>query len=209
VSRLPQLEAQLVDAAARRRRARAPWRGRLAVAVAAAACVAGVLVLLGRDDGARPSHLPAGVPSVPAATLALARALAAAPAPAQGVRVAHARLAALASELESRMPYPPGLRDRFDWAATPSDPSAAGAINYRAEVQRMVEYRAYCLWLRYWVSAQGDAGALRAADAVLDLVSRWPTQRGDAHAAKIAAAARAGDVGAVKWELELNCHGVG
>ena len=44
-----------------------------------------------------------------------------------------------------------------------------GSINYRTEVESMVQYRASCLWVRFWVSMYdaGNAGALAAATTVL------------------------------------------
>jgi hypothetical protein len=209
VSRLPQLEAQLVAAAAaqqRRRRAPAPWRGRVAALAAAAACAAAVLLLAAtRQEAPRPAA--GGVRPVPAETIERSHALAASAPPAHDP-VSHAQLPAVAAELQARTPYPPGMHDDFDWSATPADPRSPTSINFLPETQRLVEYRSYCLWLRYWVSAQGDIEAVNGADAVLADVPQWPTQRGDSRAGTVVAAAARGDVATVVGELQLNCRGV-
>jgi hypothetical protein len=76
-------------------------------------------------------------------------------------------------------------------------------------VQRLVEYRAYCLWLRYWLSAQGQEAEVRSAAAVIADVPHWPTQRrSDDYARGIIAAAARGDVLPVQREVDINCRGV-
>jgi hypothetical protein len=204
MSRLPQLEAQLVAAAATHRAA-SPWRGRIAALAAAATCAAAVLTLTARHS---PAPAVPAEPTVPPATLALSQALVAAPEPERNVFVAHAELPAVAAALMARTPYPPGLRDGFDWAATPRDPHDMSSINYRDEVQRLVEYRSYCLWLRFWIRSQDVPDALAGADTVLAQVPQWPTQRTDDYARKIARAAQVGDAATIQHELDLNCRGV-
>src|SRR5262245_30179300 len=109
MTRLPQLEAQLVAAAATRPpRAKRPlvFAGG---ALVAAACVAALLLLV---PGSKPRERPAHVAeTVPAATLVKARALAASPLPADGA-VPDSRLAATARQTMAGIPYPPGVRDR-------------------------------------------------------------------------------------------------
>lgn len=208
MSRLPQLEAQLVAAAAGRPRPR-DWRPRIAIGLVAAACAAVALLTV----APRREEAPAGegVAPVPAQTLERSRALAAAPEPERNLReeIPHAGLAGVAATLQARTPYPPGMRDDFDWAATPADPQSMGSINFIADAQSLVEYRAYCLWLRYWVSAQGSPDALGGANAVLADIPSWPTRRAsDGYIERVIAAARRGDAAPVRHEIALNCAGV-
>jgi hypothetical protein len=207
VSRLPQLEAQLVTAAARRPRPRAPRR--IAIGLAAAACAAAlVLQFAPRREDQVPATAP---PGVPAQTLALSHALTAAPAPSRDARhpIPHLELPAVAAALEARTPYPPGVRDGFDWAATPADPQSMASIDFHADVQSLVEYRSYCLWLKYWLAGEDTAGAA----AVIADVPRWPTRRQtDPYElevqARIQAAVRDGDVAPIQREVALNCRGL-
>jgi hypothetical protein len=200
VSRLPLLEAQLVDAAARRRRRRAPRR--IALGLAAAACAAGALIALAPlHDPDEP--VPVGR-RVPAQTLALSRELTRMPRPPghPGGRIPHGRLASVASEIAARTPYPPGMRDAFDWASTTD-------VRYRVDVQRLVEYRAYCVWLKFWLTGSDRA----AATVVIGEIPRWPTQReSDRHESAfqrgIVDAARAGDTARIAREVDTNCRGV-
>jgi hypothetical protein len=212
VSRLPMLEAQLVAAAAGQRpRARARARGprRIAIGLVAVAAAAAALLLFVPRREQAPATPP--VEGVPAATLVLSHALTTAPKPPRAPhgRVRHEALPAVAAGIEARTPYPPGMRDHFDWAATPADPSAMSSINFRADVQALVEYRAYCLWLKYWLSGADMAGA---ASVIADIPS-WPTRRQtDAYELRvqgaIQTAVRTGDAAPVRREVELNCRGV-
>ena len=116
-------------------------------------------MLVALPGGAEPARARGRPPAaVPARTLVLSHALTLAPDPNAGhaTPVAHAELAAVAADLRRDIPYPPGLEDRFDWAATPPGPYDMASINHREEVQMLLEFRAGCLWLRYWLSA--DAG---------------------------------------------------
>ena len=159
MSTFPDLEAALEAAAHRhygRRRRRLSWRA-LAPAVAVAAAAAAMLVALPArtEPPARDGRPRDGAG---AHARALPRARRSRPTRNAGSRtpVAHAELAAVAADLRREIPYPPGLEDRFDWAATPPGPYDMASINHREEVQMLLEFRAGCLWLRYWLAA--DAG---------------------------------------------------
>jgi hypothetical protein len=147
----------------------------------------------GREAVATPS---------PPDPVALSHALTAAPDPV-GSRVGHADLPAVAAGFASQTPYPPGASDDFDWSATPSDPRDMAAIDDRAEVQFLVEYRAQCRWLRSWLATRSDV-----ALAVLRDVPRWPALRQDADGQlqADADAAAAGDVAAIQRQVDVNCR---
>jgi hypothetical protein len=192
MSRLPQLEAQLVAAAGgRRSRARRPLligAGALAVA----ACVIAALLLAPASEPQRRER-PVTVPeTVPAATLVEARALAEKPL-ARSVKIPDDRLPAEAKRFIAQTPYPPGMSDDHDWA------KVKRTINTAVDLQVSVEYRAYCMWLNYWVTGADRAGA----SAVLEQVPRWPTQRQKDHHLtywqnKILTQMRKGDVAAMR-----------
>ena len=211
MSTFPDLEAALEAAAHRhygRRRRRLSWRA-LAPAVAVAAAAVAILVALpSRTEPPARAVEPA---TVPEHTLVLSHALALAPDPERGVRtpVAHGELAAVAADLRRDIPYPPGLEDSFDWAKTPPGPSDMASINYREEVQMLVEFRAGCLWLRYWLGA--DPAGRAAAATVLADVPKWPYRRlaGDGSLwPGIAAAAARGDAAALEEAQRGDCVGV-
>ena len=175
---LPALEEALDEAAhrhygTRRRRSLRPLLPVLAIAACAGVAV---LALPGRTD--RPVQEPQ--PPVPAATLSLSRALAQAP-DLRDLRtsapvIAHLDLPAVADAFEDATPYPPGRRDTFDWRSTAAGPRDMRSINFAREVRSLVEWRAACIWLRYWLD--GDAAARQAANVVLGDVPSWPTLRG-------------------------------
>ena len=203
MSRLPQLEAQLVAAAARQRRPRPAIGLRVASgALAAAACVVVALLLL--TPGAKPREQPVQAPeTVPASTLVQARALAEM-SPPRNTFVRDAMVLPVAQRVMAHTPYPPGMSDHFDWAAH------TYSLNHAAEVQSLVEYRSYCLWLKYWLTGADRAGAA----AVLAQVPRWPTQRQtdkyeSAFQREIQTAVQGGDVARVRREAEMNCQRVG
>jgi hypothetical protein len=165
MTRLPQLEAQLVAAAAR---PRAKRRMRLAgaAALALAACVAAALLLAPRSEPQRRDR-PVAVPqTVPAAALVKARALAKAPLP-RPAKPQPGRLNAQARRMMARTPYPPGMTDHYNWDKRP------WAYPTTLALQGSVERHAYCLWMIYWVGGADRAGAA----AVLEQSLHWPTQR--------------------------------
>jgi hypothetical protein len=204
MSTLPALEAALDEAAhrhygARRRRS---WRPpALASAVGAAALL---LVLPGRTGV--PAQTPS--PPVPAETLALSKALTQAP-DMPGFRIdapviAHADLPAVADGFEDETPYPPGLRDRFDWLSTAPGPHDMASVNYARDVRSLVEWRAACIWLRYWL----DSGAAQrqAAGSVLGDVPAWPALRGHpGNWAEVPAQAARADVAALTLQYRYDC----
>jgi hypothetical protein len=212
MSTFEELEAALEAAAQRhygRRRSRVP---RFAGSSLAVACVA-VVVVLAATPAPEDPVAGVGVPpvTVPASTLAVSHALTLAPR-ATDVRVPHASLAAVAREVSRAVPYPPGMADTFDWAATPDDPQNMSSINYRVEVESLIQYRASCLWVRFWVSMYdaGNAGALAAATRVLADVPSWPAlrfDRGDGREwwTTLAAQAAARDPGPLRAEVARNC----
>jgi hypothetical protein len=203
------LEAAL-DAAAHRhyRRSRRIQR-RVGAPVVAFACVA-MLALLLRPDPVLEGG-PAQAPGVPAATLALSHALTLAP-PRQPLRpkvdepVPHAALPAVAAEYERQTPYPPSGRDTFDWAATPDDPHDMASINYRTDIQGLVEFRAACLWMRYWLATEGLPEAQQAAATVLADIPAWPSHRARAAGPRqVARDAAAGNAAAVAATVGTDC----
>jgi hypothetical protein len=205
-----ELEAAL-DAAAHRhyeRRWHVSWRP-----VAAVAVLAGVAApaLLSPSEATREA-VPAQAPGVPAVTIELSHALTLAPAtvplrPEVDVPVPHAQLPAVAAEYERRTPYPPGRRDTFDWAGTPADPQDMSSINYRRDIQGLVEFRAGCLWMRYWLTGSGVERA--AATRVLADIPAWPSRRAQPGSAReLAARAAAGDIAAIAERVRTDCAGM-
>jgi hypothetical protein len=181
VTTLPALEAALDEAAHRLYGPRRQTRRLMLVPVALAACAAAALVftLPGRAVG--PAQAPQTL-TVPPETLAQAATLAAAPdLPKHSIHddvIAHRELPALAERYKDRTPYPPGRRDRFDWLSTAPGPHDMSSINYARDVRTLVEWRAACIWLRFYLDV--DGAPRQAAAAVLDTVKDWPTIRGHA-----------------------------
>jgi hypothetical protein len=198
MSRLPQLEAQLLAAAAGRR-PRA--RRRLLVGagvLAIAACVVIALLLAPVSEPQRRDRPVSQPVTVPAATLVKARALAQMSRPPR-TNVADDRVAAEAKRLMAQTPYPPGVRDPLDWSDATLD------IHNTFDVQSTIEYRAYCFWVKYWVNGADRAGAT----AVLEQTPYWPTMRRNDRPKywqkKIWNAAREGDAAAMRQEVRVNC----
>ena len=165
MTRLPQLEAQLVAAAGvRRPRARRPLLI-TAGALAVAACVIAALLLAPASEPQRRER-PVTVPeTVPAATLVKARALTKQPAAAasEGPGRGSPRRR---SELWRRRHIHRALSDHFDWAERvrlPDNPRAFSAPS---------STRVLPLG-QYWVHGADRAGAT----AVLAQIPYWPTQR--------------------------------
>src|SRR5262249_9140743 len=126
-------------------------------------------------DRSAPREREAVATAVPPDPVAQSRALAAgSPDESQDV-LPHDQLPAVAAEFQAETPYPAGRAGHLDWAATPADPHDMSSINYRSEVQFLVEYRAQCLWLQEWLATR-SAQSL----AVLQDVPRWPALRKDA-----------------------------
>ena len=213
MSVFPALESAL-DAAAYRRVSRPRSWGGWVAAPALAVCAAALLVALLPADIEQAASAPPVV--VPAETLARSGALTTAPRPEpRGAPVRHAQLRAVAGEIAARVPYPPGAGESMDWEATPPGPSDMASINDRATVQFLVEYRAACTWVTFWLFALASANepALAGATAVLQDVPRWPTQRATladpyertAGWNAVAPAAAARDAGPVRVYARGNC----
>lgn len=204
----PALEAAL-DAAAHghyRRRRRLRWR--VGGPVLALACVVALTLLLRPTPVRQAGSVRA--PAVPAATLQLSHALTLAPVPSPEPvlddPVAHADLPAIAAEYERRTPYPPSGRDTFDWAALPADPHDMASFNYRRDIQMLVEFRAGCLWMRYWLATEAHVEARRAATAVLADIPAWPARRHQPGSARaVAEQAAAGNAAAVAETVRTDC----
>ena len=80
------------------------------------------------------------------------------------------------------------------------------SINYRNDIQGLVEFRAACLWMRYWLASEGLPAQRRAAATVLADVAAWPSQRGQAGARReLAEQAAAGDAAAVSATVARYC----
>jgi hypothetical protein len=154
----------------------------VAAPVALVCAAALVIALLPREPTPAPAALPL---TVSEGTLGLSRALVTAPVvPSTGRReppdpVPHAALSAVAAGIAAHVPYPPGAGESMDWARLPADPRNMGSVNFRSDVQFLVEYRAACTWAAFWLYAlqAGNEPALVGATAVLGDVPYWPTQR--------------------------------
>jgi hypothetical protein len=214
MSRLPLLEAQLVAAAAAahpRPKARAPRR--IAAGLMATACAAAALLIFAPRRDAVPAQVADPFPTVPAATLARSRELTTEPKPVPGPddAVPHAEVPAVVAGIMARTPYPPGMRDGYDWGS-PSAPLSSMNVG-PSTLQSVVEYRSYCLWLKYWLAAQGVPAAEQGAAQVIADVFHWPTQRQtDPYELTVQAdkltAVQAGDVAPIRREVDLNCRSV-
>lgn len=212
MSRLPQLERDLVEAAARGRRrtfaALLPRVVRPVLALAAlAAVVAGIALAAAQQDPEREVTGGPGVERVPQETFAISEQLTRAEPAGRRPPIAHEDLPAAAARFEARTPYPPGRRDDFDWAATPADPRDPSSITAPSDVQSLVEYRAVCLWFRYWLDADGARHPGARADAVRILRDsrRWPSRRSNDHRIPIVEMAARGEAWAVRREIDVNC----
>jgi hypothetical protein len=206
VTTFPELEAALDAAAHGHYRRRRPFRLPLGAPVLAVACVAALALFLWPNPV--PVGVPARAPGVPAETLALSHALTLAPAtqpmrPNTDEPVPHIELPAVAAVYERQTPYPPSGRDTFDWAATPDDPHDMASINYRVDIQGLVEFRAGCLWMRYWLATQE---ARQAAATVLADIPAWPSMRARAGGPQqVAVAAASGDSSTVAATVAADC----
>jgi hypothetical protein len=194
---LPETRQALQDAAARRygppqrRRLHFPGVRPLVPLVLACGLAASLLAINWPDQAGPPEAVvtavpePSGIPparDVPQTTLALSAELASRPParplqPPTAAPVPHAELAQVAAGFQTVTPYPPGGEDRFAWDRTPADPLQAGSITSRWEIQRLVEHRASCIWLQFWLAAEAQRATApqQSAATVLRDVSTWPT----------------------------------
>ena len=210
MSTLPALEAALDEAAHGHygRRRRFAW-GRILVPAPALACAAAALVTLpGRTGG--PARERSVAPPVPDATLVLSHALTRAPSlpwfTGREPVIAHARLPAVAEGFENRTPYPPAERDTFDWLSTAPGPASMAKIGYAKDVEGLVEFRAACIWLRFWLARHGDPLARQAAASVLRDAPSWPSLRDSpGNWAHVPAQLAAVDVAALSEQNRADC----
>jgi hypothetical protein len=227
MTRLPEIEHELVAAAARRygRSRRASliahrWTsgvrpGRVAV-IAMVVLVTLVVAVYsaGTPFDEHEAARPNADADVPAAALRLSRELTRAPAaPPSGRldaaelhenRIARGQVPVVAQEIQRRIPYPPGRNDTYDWEKRPPDPTGMASLDFRNDVQALIEYRASCIWLDYWLQTQHAS-----ATAVLSDIPQWPTFRtGETakHHEQLAAAARAGTAAPIRREVQANCR---
>lgn len=81
-----------------------------------------------------------------------------------------------------------------------------GAIGTVRDLRFVVEFRAACLWERFWLA--GDAAERRAVSTVLATVPQWPSVRENnraAQARRLAAAAAAGNESVLEADVAVNC----
>jgi len=222
MSVFPELESALDEAAERHypRRRQRSWATWVAVPAGAVCAAALAVALLPGPDAGAPVAAPPPV-TVSAETLALSRALVAAPTPDWrdlGDRIAHERLPAVAAEIAARVPYAPGAAESMDWPGTPKSRANMSSIGSSVAVQFLVEYRAACTWAAFWLWArqEGNPAASVGATAVLQDIPHWPALRGslaDPYERTVgwplnAKAAKAGDVAPVRQYAQANCRSV-
>jgi hypothetical protein len=207
---LPQLRAALLIAAARGRPPRRPPLGVLVLALAIAGlALAAVTAWPDRGDE-RPAQ--AALVPVPAETLAKSRALARAPRLVPTGRRARLgrdaflrrdALPAFVAALRARLPYPPGTADHYDFARVDG-----GRIE-RYLVEFVSQYRASCLWYRFWLEADA-AGAAEAEEGALRVLRDIPSWSAFAsattrRAGDLARAAAAGSRQELRAHVDVNC----
>ena len=117
----------------------------------------------------------------------------------------------LAEVLESarvtsgRTPYPPGMRDEFTWTQSHDDETSI------PDVQFVIEFRAQCMWQRYWLAAvqAGDEAVAAQAAAVLKTAPGWPALRSKPEPHELIAFTVANQqTAAVAREVAVNCADV-
>lgn len=119
----------------------------------------------------------------------------------------------LAAEVQAGLPYPPGMRDTYDWSRYPGGATLGTDVETRREVQLMSEFRANCLWQRYWLAsdASGDAEGLAAATKILAQAPNWPAARtvsGGGVLDRVAELATRGDAAALTANVDAACRNV-
>jgi hypothetical protein len=124
-----------------------------------------------------------------------------------------AEIRRFAERLEATTPYPPGMRETFNWNDYGQGTGAPGEIS--GSIELFVRFRAQCMWREYWLSsmARGREEAAREAAQILAQVPEWPgfrgtATRGDAQqrARRVAEAAAAKDVDTVKELTRGDCR---
>lgn len=121
------------------------------------------------------------------------------------------QIAAEAARIVATTPYPPGVRETFDFTRYGQGSTAPG--EQRGSLQMFIEFRAACMWREYWLSAvqRGQTQAAREAAVILRQAVRWPGTRGDrgegaARARRVATAAAARDVDTVEAITRGDCR---
>ena len=120
--------------------------------------------------------------------------------------IPHADLPAVADGFEDRTPYPPQERDSFDWLSTATGPTNMASVNYAKDVQGLVEFRAACIWLRFWLASESASEAREGAARVLADAPAWPSLR--AHPgnwADVPAQIAAGNLDALNAQNRADC----
>jgi hypothetical protein len=192
---IPDLREAIADAALRHyggeprhRPRRSSLRMGLATTTACSLLLAigvAALVLI-QTNGIKPEGGTAGQhgTSVPDSTIAASAQLTHAPAVAppgtDGTRpepIADSDLERAAQELQAQIPFPPSTAKDIGWLRTDGD---MAQIDYHADLQALIEFRAGCEWLRFWLAAvaAGDSLAASGSATVLADIPAWPTNRG-------------------------------
>lgn len=121
-------------------------------------------------------------------------------------------LAELATSVQREIPYPPGVRDRYDWAKYPAGPTLGTNQESRREVRIVSEARAACLWRIYFLEQHdlGDTKAATEAVSILKQIPEWPTMRSDSgspdpHLVALADAAASGRTEELRRDVSINC----
>jgi hypothetical protein len=213
MSRLPQLERDLVEAAGRgRRRRMAGLVPRIVRPALVVALLVGVVVGIGMAAGAGDPEREVGaggLQRVPEATFERSERLTRAETPREDAdaRVPLRDFLSAVARVRDQTPYPPGRPDDFDWENTPEDPRDMGSIRTLPAIQMVMEFRARCHWLRYWLDARtaGNAGVRGDAERIIHDIPAWPTLRNSLPGDAALEAVEAGDEARVRRDIGVNC----
>lgn len=118
-----------------------------------------------------------------------------------------------AREIQAGLPYPPGLRDTYDWSKYSAAATLGTGGETRREMALMIEFRAQCLWLVAWRQARQRGDRRTAADAmqIVREAQRWPATRGlgaNGWAWQLEKQLRARNLRAVDEMVAVNCNAV-
>lgn len=205
---LPQVQQALVEAAAAPRKValRRATRPVLAFVVVLVAVVVAISSL-------GPTRQTGALPTVPPESVEQAAAIAAIPDPTgESSQSTPGELAAFVRQLQAALPYPPGRTDddlpkliAGQAAVRLGSARDMSQVSTKRDVRLQAEFRAACTWQKFWLAADADPGARRAATDVLQSVSRWPSFRSSPQAGVIAAAARDGNTALLREQAKANC----
>lgn len=217
MSLLPQYEQRIVEAAAGAfaplKRSQRAVRAALPTAAAVGALAVLLVALLTVfDEESQPDgSVASAVRNVDRATLDRSVRLTREPEPSKAGTLTTDELRRFVTGLQERLPYPPGFDDpRLDQILrTSNGPGDMGATSTPSDAQSQAEFRAWCIWQRYWLAARDSqaAEAVASATTVLEQAPRWPTLRGGSQdmPASIAKAARINDARPIQAFVEINC----